>query len=258
VKIMQEQRGRHFDPVLLDAFMEVLARSGADARAQVREDPAALAESTLETFATALERGDAETAEGAIATAIEDGMSPITLHGEVIAPALRRIDELVHTGELEPERRQLALGITRRVLATLYRFMLAGSEAGRERVLVAGMEGDEHPLELQMMHDQLSAAGFRTILDTHLRAEDLPVAVESHSPDAVLLGSPAPGAEHELEIAALALRGARGDLPVVLGGAAAGGTAPRDVDGMRVLERIDESVHAVEKLLAARVPAASR
>ena len=131
VKIMNEQRGRHFDPVLLDAFMEVLARTGADARDQLPLDPVALAESTLETYATALERGDAEIAEGAIATAIEDGISPTTLHGEVIAPALRRVDEMVHAGELDPDRRQLAMGITRRVLATLYRYMLAGSDASR-------------------------------------------------------------------------------------------------------------------------------
>jgi len=257
VKIMLEQRGRHFDPVLLDAFMEVLARSGADARAQVRADPAALAENTLETFATALERGDAETAEGAVAAAIEDGMSPITLHGEVIAPALRRLDGLVHTGELEPERRQLAIGIARRVLATLYRFMLGGSDARRERVLVAGMEGDEHPLELQMMHDQLSAAGYRTILDTDLKAQDLATSVASHCPDAMLLGAAAPGTEQQLEIAMHDLHDAHGELPLLLGGAAAGGAVPRDHDGMRVLERIDESVQAVETLLAARVPAAS-
>src|SRR5207245_9523911 len=42
VKIMTEQRGRHFDPVLLDAFMEVLARTDADARGQVPLDPVAL------------------------------------------------------------------------------------------------------------------------------------------------------------------------------------------------------------------------
>jgi HD-GYP domain-containing protein (c-di-GMP phosphodiesterase class II) len=69
VQMMREQRGRHFDPVLLDAFMEVLGRTGPDAREQLRSDPAALVESSLETFATALERGDAEMAEGAIATA---------------------------------------------------------------------------------------------------------------------------------------------------------------------------------------------
>src|SRR6202035_5744096 len=66
VKIMREQRGRHFDPVLLDAFMEVLGESGPDAREQVRSDPAALVATTLETYVTALQRGDAEMAEGAI------------------------------------------------------------------------------------------------------------------------------------------------------------------------------------------------
>ena len=39
VQMMREQRGRHFDPVLLDAFMEVLGRSGPDAREQLRLRP---------------------------------------------------------------------------------------------------------------------------------------------------------------------------------------------------------------------------
>ena len=146
VQMMREQRGRHFDPVLLDAFMEVLGRSGPDAREQVRADPGALVESTLETFVTALERGDAEMAEGAIATAIEDGISPTTLHGEVIAPALRRIGELRAAGEIDSDRERLATGITRRVLATLYRYMIGDTEPTRERVLLAGVEGDEHTL----------------------------------------------------------------------------------------------------------------
>jgi methanogenic corrinoid protein MtbC1 len=258
VKIMREQRGRHFDPVLLDAFMEVLESSGTDARAQVRSNPDALAESALETYAAALERGDAEMAEGAIATAIDDGLCPAALHSEVIAPALRRIDELLYAGELEPDRRQLAIGITRRVLATLYRYMLAGSDASRERVLVAGVEGDEHPLELQMMHDQLSAAGYRTILDPHVAVAGLRATIESHSPDLVLLGASAPGAEQELEFAVRDLRAAHGEIPIVLGGVVAGGSIPSEHEGMRVLERIDESVQAVEALLADRAPGAAR
>jgi methanogenic corrinoid protein MtbC1 len=258
VKMMREQRGRHFDPVLLDAFMEVLASSGADARGQISADPVALAESTLETFAAALERGDAETAEGAIATAIEDGVSPSMLHGEVIAPALHQLDQMWHAGQLEPDRRRLAMGITRRVLATLYRYMLAGSEATRERVLVAGIEGDEHPLELQMVHDQLSAAGFRTILDVHVAVSALAEAVANHSPDVVVLGAPAAGSEQELDIAMRDLRASHGAIPIVLGGAVAGGSMPRGDRGMRVLERIDESVRAVEELLGERVPASAR
>jgi len=258
LQILREQRGRHFDPVLLDAFLEVLERSGPDARAHERADPAALAESTLQTYAGALERGDAETAEGAVAEAIEQGVPLTMLHGEVIAPALRRVNELHAAGEIDAERRALTQGITRRVLATLYRYMLGGAEATRERVLVAGVDGDEHPLELQMMHDQLAAAGYRTILDQTLAAKDLARAVDSHSPDVVLLGAAVPASARELESAVRDLAERHADIPIVLGGIAAGGEVPRKQQGMRVLERIDESVEAVEELLAARTPAASR
>jgi len=128
VEMMLEQRGRHFDPVLLDAFMEVLGRSGPDAREQMKADPGALAESALETFATALQRGDAETAESAIAQAIEDGMPAAMVHDEVIEPALRRVIALKERGEIDASGARLAMGIARRVLATLRRYMLSGEE----------------------------------------------------------------------------------------------------------------------------------
>ncbi|MHB8531921.1 MAG: HD domain-containing phosphohydrolase [Solirubrobacteraceae bacterium] len=257
IQMMREQRGRHFDPILLDAFMEVLGQSGPDARAQLRSDPAALVESTLETFATALERGDAEMAEGAIATAIEDGIAPITLHAEVIGPSLRRIDVLAESGELGADRERRAATIVRRVLATLHRYMTSGTEATRERVLLAGVAGDEHTLGLQMVHDQLAAAGYETIFDTGLSPERLLTLVESQSPDLVVLGGTAPSESEPLEVALRDLRASHPMLPIVLGGPAVGGALPRERDGMRVLERIDESVEAVEALLAGTASAAS-
>ena len=54
------------------------------------------------------------------------------------------------------------------------------------------------------------------------------------------------------------VRASHGEIPIVLGGAVAGGAMPRGDHGMRVLERIDQSVRAVEELLAERVPAAAR
>jgi HD domain len=126
VEIMLEQRARHFDPVLLDAFMEVLGKSGPDAREQMRADPRALVESTLETFAIAVQRGDGETAEGAIAQAIEDGVPAAMVHDEVIEPALRRLTALKERGEIDASGERLAMGIARRVLATLRRYMLSG------------------------------------------------------------------------------------------------------------------------------------
>ena len=128
VEMMREERGKHFDPVLLDAFMEVLGNSGPDAREQVRADPIAVADSALETFVTALARSDAEMAEGAIAQAIEDGVAAVELPGEVIEPALRRVAELRERGEIDAEREYAAMGIARRVLATLRRYTLGRQE----------------------------------------------------------------------------------------------------------------------------------
>jgi hypothetical protein len=128
VTMMREERGRHFDPVLLDAFLEVLGSSGPDAREHVRANPAEVADGALETFVMALTRSDAEMAEGAIAQAIEDGVEAVALPGEVIEPALRRVAELREQGEIDAERERAAIGIARRVLATLRRYTL-GREA---------------------------------------------------------------------------------------------------------------------------------
>jgi methanogenic corrinoid protein MtbC1 len=255
VQMMREQRGRHFDPVLLDAFMEVLGTLGPDPHEGPRPDPMALVENTLETYVKALQRGDAEMAEGAIATAIEDGITPSTLHAEVIDPALRRICVLSETGEIDGDREHRAATITRRVLATLYRYMLGSTEPTRERVLLAGVRGDEHTLGLQMVHDEIAAAGYQTIFDTDLSGEQLLVMVESQSPDVVVLGATVPSGSDSVEIALRDLRESHPDLPIMLGGSAVGGSLPRDRRGMRVLERIDQSVEAVEQVLATSSPA---
>jgi methanogenic corrinoid protein MtbC1 len=257
VKMMREERGHHFDPIVLDAFMEVLGRSGPDAREPFRSDPVALMESTLQTYATALERGDAEMAEGAIATAIEDGLPPSTLHAEVIAPALHHIGELSEAGEMDGDHERRALGITRRVLATLYRYMLGGTEPTRERVLLAVLEGDPHTLGMQMVHDQLAAAGYQAIFATDLSVEQLMGKVGSETPDLIVLGATVPTAVEAVEQAVKELHASHPDIPIMLRGAAVSEGLPGENAGMKVLERIDESVQAVEGLLAAPVPVPS-
>lgn len=124
VEMMRTERGKHFDPVLLDAFLEVLGNSGPDAREQVRADPTAVIDAALETFVAAMQRADAEMAEGAVAQAIEDGIAAVDMPGEVIEPALRRLAELRERGEVDAEREQAAIGIARRVLGTLRRYTL--------------------------------------------------------------------------------------------------------------------------------------
>jgi HD-GYP domain-containing protein (c-di-GMP phosphodiesterase class II) len=264
VEMLREQRGRHFDPVLLDVFLELLSTSGPDARAGRRTNRAELLEEALATYSQALERGDAETAEGVIAQAIEDEIPAATLHSEVIAPALRRIGDLWQAGEIDVEAEHLATGITRRILATLYRFMLGGADPGRERILLVGLEGEEdapieqHTLGLQMVHDQLAAAGFQTTIDNELSEARLVATIDDHAPDLVVLGAAARCSRPALEALLEELRDREPDVPVLLAGAT-GGVAPVALDrvppGVRVLERVDRAVAAVEELLAARAPA---
>jgi methylmalonyl-CoA mutase cobalamin-binding subunit len=135
--------------------------------------------------------------------------------------------------------------------------MIGNAEPTRERVLLAGMEGDEHALELQMMHDQIAAAGYETVFDTDLSIERLRATVESQSPDLIVLGATDSADANAVELAVKDLHAAHPEVPIVLGGAAVGGELPGSRNGMRVLERIDEAVEAVEEQLATRPRAAS-
>jgi hypothetical protein len=125
VKMMLEEADRHFDPVLLHKFMEVLDSSGADARTRERSNPSSLLAGALEMYTDAMRLGDAELAEEAIASAIEDGIDPATLQDEVIAPAMRHIGELREAQDIDHDAEQRADAITRRVTATMNRYMLA-------------------------------------------------------------------------------------------------------------------------------------
>jgi HD domain/B12 binding domain len=125
VEMMLDQADRHFDPVLLHKFMEVLDSSGVDARTRERSNPRSLLAGALEIYTDAMRLGDAELAEEAIASAIEDGIDPATLQDEVVAPAMRSIGELREAGEIDLDTEHRADAITRRVKATMNRYMLA-------------------------------------------------------------------------------------------------------------------------------------
>jgi HD-GYP domain-containing protein (c-di-GMP phosphodiesterase class II) len=125
VEMMLDQADRHFDPVLLHKFMEVLDSSGADARTRSRSDPSSLVAAALEIYTDAMRLGDAELAEEAIAQAIEDGIDPAVLKDEVVEPAMRQIERLRETGEIDLDTEHRADAITRRVTATMNRYMLA-------------------------------------------------------------------------------------------------------------------------------------
>lgn len=251
VAMMTAQRGKHFDPTLLDAFLEVLGSTGPQARMRPDAEPTELVGEAFARYAAAIERGDAETAEGVIAQAIEDGIPPSMLHEEVIGASMRRIGELWEQGEIDAGSQQLATGISRRILATMHRYMLRHAEADRERVLVAGLEDDDHTLSLQMVHDQLAAAGFQATLDLDLGVEQLAAAIASQAPEVVVLGANVAAAGLVAEQVVEELRQRHPSISVLLGGSAIP-AALRERDDVRFLRRVDEAVPTVEQVLTAR------
>jgi methanogenic corrinoid protein MtbC1 len=266
IEMMVEQGGRHFDPILLDAFLEILRESGSDPRAAGRADPSELLAEARRAYAEALRRGDAARAESAVAVAIEEGIPPETLHAEVIAPGLRSIEALNARAEIDPRAAEAATVITRRILATIFRFMLADTEPSRERVLLAGLAREGQALELQMVHDQLAAAGFQVTLANDLSPEEILREIHSSAPDAVVLGiAPrgAPGSDAgtdagSIQSLVLELRESRPDIPVLLSRpvlepeeSGEGRERQEDLHGVRVLARVDRSVATLEDLLAA-------
>jgi methylmalonyl-CoA mutase cobalamin-binding subunit len=136
--------------------------------------------------------------------------------------------------------------------------MLGPSAPTRGRVLLAGLEGDGHILGLQMVHDQLAAAGYHTALDTNLSPQCLAAAIDQHTPDLLVVGAISSSTRSALDPLMDELRETHPELPVLLGGITAGaapGELQRDPPNVPTLERIDLAVPTVEELMGSRAHA---
>lgn len=250
VAMMSAQKGKHFDPTLLDAFLEVLGSTGPEAMPK-RTDPSEIVHDVFTHYLTAIGRGDAETAEGVVAQAIEDELPSVTIHEEVIGAAIARIGEQRREGDVEPAAERLAIGISRRILATMHRYMLRGADPDRQRILIVGPQEEDPTLSLQMIHDQLSAAGYQTTIDNGVSSERLQTLIASHTPQVVLIGATErldAGAATEL---VEALRSTHPTLRLALSGEA----VPEELKArsdVRFVRRVADAVPTVEELLGLR------
>ena len=162
---------------------------------------------------------------------------------------MRSLDMLRESGDVDVDTERRATAIVRRILATVYRYMMTGSEPTRERVLLASVEGDAHTLGLQMAHDQLMAEGFRATLVSDLSPERLADTIESQAPEVFVIGGTSASVAPTMRRLLMEIRDQHPRLPVLLGGAAAM-RVPHDRSRVLALERIELCVPAVEKLLA--------
>ncbi|MDQ3725618.1 MAG: cobalamin-dependent protein, partial [Actinomycetota bacterium] len=144
-------------------------------------------------------------------------------------PAMRAVGELWEKGAITVADEHLATALTHRVLAALRPPVMFDPEAcaearapERRKAMLAAAEGEQHALGLRMAADVLEDAGYRTIyLGADVPTEALLQAVESLSPDLLVMSATMPEFARSLEEAVSEVRRSHPHLGLLLGGPAA-------------------------------------
>jgi len=182
-EIMVSGRSTHFDPVILELFLEhfdeVRALSGrysdADSvrselprRDRVSTVTVAPTEGTIrkrEAAATAyfeaMNGGDGAAAERVALECLREGMKVESLYSEVLTPAMRQVGELWQGGVITVADEHIATAITSRVMASVFVSTETRHPPRPSHVFMAAMEGQHHSLGLRMAGDVLALDGFQ-------------------------------------------------------------------------------------------------
>ena len=144
-------------------------------------------------FEDALERGDARSAESIATEARQANLEVEEIYDRVIRPGMARIGHLWVEGEISVADEHLATSICEQVMAGLFPSMLTGTTRDRQRVMLAGPEGEHHTLGLRMIADTLEGAGYEVFyLGANVPKDALLHACRKHHPTALGLSAAMP------------------------------------------------------------------
>jgi MerR family transcriptional regulator, light-induced transcriptional regulator len=172
-------------------------------------------------YADALLVGDLVAAEAAIREAIQAGLAEAVIHDGVIRPALQLVGDLWADGHISVAQEHLATSITMRVLVLTREAFRLARQRTSQRVLLAGAQGEQHVVGLEMAASLLGHAGY----DVRHFGADLPVteirnAVEMHKPVAIGFTTATVMTAINLPAAFDAAREGSPDIGIVVGGRA--------------------------------------
>ena len=179
-----------------------------------------VAEALSDRFGMALLSGELKDAEEIAREALELSLGESMLYDDVVRPAMHRIGVLWAAGEISVAHEHLATTIATRVLVLAHE--LAGMPERRvgQRVMLAGVEGEQHVMALDMAAKLLESAGYE-VLEL---GPDVPIAalegiVKEHRPSLFALTATMPEAGARVPPTLDAVLGASGELGLILGGA---------------------------------------
>jgi diguanylate cyclase (GGDEF)-like protein len=181
---------------------------------------------------------------------LDCGLGLGQVYGEVIAPALWKVGDLWEAGEISVADEHLATAMTYRVMVGLYASTLGAEPAGG-RVLLAGVEGEQHVVGLRMAADVLEVAGYEaTYLGADVPTADLLGAIEQMGPDLLAISATMPFSAQALRQAIARVREVDPELGIVVGGQ---GAALDDQDERTVfIADLDELLEAAREMIPSR------
>ena len=201
-------------------------------------------ETFREAFLEALLTGEERAAEITVREAMEAGYEEETISEQIVAPALFTVGDMWGKGLLSVADEHMATQISLRVLA-LQRsaFERARERQGRE-VVLAGVEGEQHVVGLEMAENLLSHSGFDVRnLGANVPLQALTGYIARRRPHVVGLTVTMPDSAALLDLTIDEISRAAPGVCVLVGGSG----IPR---GMQESERVARAslVEAVEKV----------
>jgi methanogenic corrinoid protein MtbC1 len=178
-----------------------------------------LAAQFQQAYAEALLGGAPRAAETVIREAIEAGLDEAMIDDEVIRPALQLVGDLWADGRLSVAEEHLATSISMRIIVLQREAFRASRQRVSQRILLAGAQGEQHVVGLQMAASLILSAGY----DVRLLGADLPVgeiasAMRTHEPSVVGFTTASSLTSVRMPSAFEAVRAVSPDVGILVGG----------------------------------------
>lgn len=206
----------------------------------------------------ALAAGEIGAAESVLRRSLRDGAPAPAILSRVIGPAMYEVGRRWERCDISVADEHLATAACHQLLAVVYEHLLVARARSLSRVLLAGIEGEQHSLGLRMAADVLEGAGYDVIyLGADVPREALLESVERFRPALVGLTATCSATAAAVEALIPDLRSIDPGLAIIAGGQGFGSLL-HEVAGVEVHQDVERVAEATRRLVAARGPLAPR
>jgi diguanylate cyclase (GGDEF)-like protein len=200
----------------------------------------------------ALAEGEIEAAEGVLRCALDDGIPAPTILSRVIGPAMYEVGRRWERCDISVADEHLATAACHQLLAVVYEHLLVARARSRSRVLLAGIQGEQHSLGLRMAADVLEGAGYDVIyLGGDVPRDALLESVARFQPVLVGLTATSPGTAAAVATLIPDLRAIDPELAILVGGQGFGLTL-QTAPGVEIHHDVEGLVEAAQRLAPPR------